>query len=60
MFFLAKQQQAMLILQGILFVTIAVVLVGSFPKSTKTVFFTEVLDFAERPVGSYRTFFTLS
>jgi hypothetical protein len=52
-FIIDKQHQAMLILQGILFDTFAVVLVGSFQNLNKTVFFTEVLVFAERPVGSY-------
>jgi hypothetical protein len=38
MFFLAKQHQAMLILQGILFWTFTLVLIGNFLKLTKTVF----------------------
>jgi hypothetical protein len=37
-FFFANQHQAMLILQGILFGTFTVVLVGDFPKLSKTVF----------------------
>jgi hypothetical protein len=37
-FFLTNQHQAMLFLQGILFGTIFVVLVGNFPKLSKTVF----------------------
>jgi hypothetical protein len=35
------------------FCTFVVVLVSNFPKLTKTILFTEVLVFAERPVGSY-------
>jgi hypothetical protein len=38
MFIIANQHQAMLILQGILFGTFFVVLIGNFPKLTKTVF----------------------
>jgi uncharacterized SAM-binding protein YcdF (DUF218 family) len=60
MFFLAKQHYAMLLLQGILFDTFVVVLVGNFPRLTKTSFFTKVLVFAERPMGSYCTFSTFS
>jgi hypothetical protein len=39
MFFLTNQHQTMLILQGILFSTISLVLVGNFPKLKKNVFF---------------------
>jgi hypothetical protein len=39
MFLLANQHQAMLILQGILFGTFTVVLVGNFLKLSKTGFF---------------------
>jgi hypothetical protein len=53
-------QTAMLLLPGILFGTFAVLLVGNFPKLTKTGFFTEVLVFAERPVGSYCPILTFS
>jgi hypothetical protein len=49
MFFLAKQHQAMLILQGILFGTFIVVLA-----------FTKVLVIAERPVCSFCKIFTFS
>jgi hypothetical protein len=37
MFILSNQHQAMLIVQGILFGTFAVVLVGNFPELTKTI-----------------------
>jgi hypothetical protein len=57
LFFLAKQHQAMLILQGILFSTFAVVFEGNFPKINKT-FFYEDLVFSERAVCSYCTIFT--
>jgi hypothetical protein len=40
--FIVNQHQAMLILQGILFGTFTVALVGNFPKLLKTVFVTYV------------------
>jgi hypothetical protein len=57
--FFAKQHQAMLILQEILFGTFTVVLIGRFLKLTKT-FFTYVLVFSERPFFSHCTIFTFS
>jgi hypothetical protein len=60
MFFLTNQHQAMLFLQGILFGTISVVLVGNFPKLSKTVLFTKVLVFAEKLVSFFCKTFTFS
>jgi hypothetical protein len=51
---LAKQHQAMLILQGTLFGNSAVVLKAIFKNEPKP-FFTDVLFFSQRPVCSYCT-----